>query len=124
MSLVTSERIRELWAEIKSKIYFKTEQTQDIVDGSVSNATLTLTRRDGTTKGLTVNNVSNATNATLATKATQDGSGNVITSTYATKTELNAKAPTASPTFTGTVTAATVTVTSALNIPGGKIWIE
>ena len=32
----------------------------------------------------------NATNAVNATKATQDASGNVITSTYATKTELNA----------------------------------
>lgn len=82
MSLVTSNRIKELWAEIKSKIYFKSEQTQDIVDGSVSNATLTLTRRDGTTKALTVNNVSNATNATLATKATSDGNGNNIASSY------------------------------------------
>lgn len=45
-------------------------------------------------------------------------------SIYATKTEVNAKAPTVSPTFTGTVTAETVTVTSALNIPGGKVWIE
>lgn len=32
-----------------------------------------------------------ATSADSATKATQDGSGNVITSTYATKTELNGK---------------------------------
>ena len=82
MSLVTSNRIKELWVEIKSKIYFKSEQTQDIVDGSVSNATLTLTRRDGTTEALTVNNVSNATNATLATKATSDGNGNNIASSY------------------------------------------
>ena len=87
MSLVTSARIKELWAEIKSKIYFKSEQTQDIVDGSVSNATLTLTRRDGTTKGLTVNNVSNATNATLATKATSDGNGNNIASSYLLKAD-------------------------------------
>ena len=62
--------------------------------------------------------------APTATKATQDGNGNTITTTYATKTEVNAKASTASPTFTGTVTASTLTVTSALNIPGGKIWIE
>ena len=87
MSLVQSERIKELWAEIKSKIYFKSEQTQDIVDGSVSNATLTLTRRDGTTKGLTVNNVTNATNATLATKATSDGNGNNIASSYLLKAD-------------------------------------
>lgn len=39
------------------------------------------------------------------------------------QTQLNAKAPTASPTFTGTVTAPTVTVSTTLNIPGGKIWI-
>lgn len=37
----------------------------------------------------------NATNATNATKATQDADGNVITDTYATKTELGAKADTA-----------------------------
>lgn len=43
-------------------------------------------------------------NASTATKATQDDSGNVITTTYATKTEMNAKAPLANPTFTGTVT--------------------
>ena len=58
-----------------------------------------------------------------AAKATADASGNTITSTYATKTEVNAKAPTASPTFTGTVTAPTLTVSTTLNIPGGKIWI-
>ena len=32
----------------------------------------------------------NATNATNATKATQDASGNVITSTYATKAQITA----------------------------------
>ena len=37
--------------------------------------------------------VANATNADSATKATQDASGNVITSTYATKTEMNGRAP-------------------------------
>ena len=36
-----------------------------------------------------------ADTATSATKATQDASGNIITSTYATKTELNAKQDTA-----------------------------
>lgn len=37
------------------------------------------------------NQADTATTATSATKATQDASGNVITSTYATKTELSAK---------------------------------
>lgn len=32
-------------------------------------------------------------------------------------------APKASPTFTGTVTAPNVTVSTSLTIPGGKIWI-
>ena len=36
----------------------------------------------------TATSATNATNATNATKATQDASGNVITTTYATKTEL------------------------------------
>lgn len=33
-------------------------------------------------------------------------------------------APKESPTFTGTVTAANVTVSTSLTIPGGKVWIE
>lgn len=59
----------------------------------------------GTVTGTFKGNVTG--NATSATKATQDASGNVITTTYATKTELGTKAPLASPTFTGTVTAPT-----------------
>ena len=59
-----------------------------------SSAVLTITKGDGTTSTITVNNVANATHATtadsattatsadLATKATQDGSGNVISSFY------------------------------------------
>lgn len=45
-------------------------------------------QKDGTYSGMTVGQ---ATNADNATKATQDASGNVITATYATKTENNAK---------------------------------
>lgn len=48
-----------------------------------------------------------AATADSATKATQDASGNVITTFYAANTELAKKAPLASPTFTGTVTAPT-----------------
>ena len=40
-------------------------------------------------KATNADNATNATNAANATKATQDASGNVITSTYATKNELN-----------------------------------
>ncbi len=54
-------------------------------------------------------------NADQATKASQDGQGNTISTTYAKK---------ASPTFTGTVTVPTLTVTTSLTIPGGKIYIE
>ena len=57
-----------------------------------------------TEKAASATTADSATTATSATKATQDASGNVITTTYATKTELNAKAPLANPTFTGTVT--------------------
>lgn len=42
----------------------------------------------GTDGAVTVNQAASATNATNATKATQDASGNTITTTYATKTEL------------------------------------
>lgn len=52
----------------------------------------------------TVNGANVTGTVPAATKATQDASGNVITTTYATKTEMNAKAPLANPTFTGTVT--------------------
>jgi hypothetical protein len=52
----------------------------------------------------TVNGATVTGTVPAATKATQDASGNVITTTYATKTEMNAKAPLANPTFTGTVT--------------------
>lgn len=51
----------------------------------------------------------------IAAYATRDGSGNIITDTYA---------PLDSPDFTGTVTAANVTVSNTLTIPGGKVWIE
>ena len=57
----------------------------------------------GTVTGTFKGNVTG--NATSATKATQDASGNVITTTYATKTELGTKAPLVSPIFIGTVTA-------------------
>ena len=45
------------------------------------------TRADSATTATTA---TNATNATNATKATQDASGNVITTTYATKAQLTA----------------------------------
>lgn len=51
---------------------------------------LTKTDASNTYLGKTAKAAS-ATNADSATKATQDASGNVITSTYATKTELSAK---------------------------------
>ena len=47
-----------------------------------SNATLTITKGNGTTSTVTVNNVANATNATNASKATQDSTGQQINTTY------------------------------------------
>ena len=41
-------------------------------------------------RATTATTATNATNATNATKATQDASGNVITTTYATKAQLTA----------------------------------
>ena len=72
----------------------------DVAAGANANQ-ITVTKNNTTTT-ITVNNVANAThantatsatsatNATNATKATQDASGNVITTTYATKAELSA----------------------------------
>lgn len=50
--------------------------------------TITLTGSDGTSLTKTINNVANAASAGSATKATQDGNGNVITTTYAKKSEV------------------------------------
>lgn len=58
--------------------------TATAFDGS-GDITIPVTSIDGAKVNGTV---ANATNAASATKATQDASGNVITATYATKTEL------------------------------------
>lgn len=50
-----------------------------VTDITGSNATLTITKGNGTTSTVTVNNVANATNAT---KATQDSAGQQINTTY------------------------------------------
>ena len=47
-----------------------------------SNATLTVTKGNGTTSSVTINNVAHATSADNATKATQDSSGQQINTTY------------------------------------------
>ena len=73
--------------------------------------TLVYNTGDATFKG-SVTATSFNGNATSATKATQDGSGNVITSTYA---------PIASPTFTGVTTSPYYLSTSKMNIPNGKV---
>lgn len=92
------------------------------------------TRADSATTATTA---TNATNATNATKATQDASGNVITSTYATKSQITALDSTS--TGTGAVvtgvsqTDGKVTVTKGnVQIPVGSatattyatIWVE
>lgn len=56
------------------------------------NASGVATKIDKVAAAATADTATTATTATNATKATQDASGNVITTTYATKTELNAKA--------------------------------
>lgn len=56
-----------------------------------ASGTITITKSDGSTA--TIKQI---------LKAIQDGNGNNIVNTYATKTDMNAKAPLASPTFTGT----------------------
>lgn len=66
---------------IGTKITWKNELVTAVPDGAVL-ATLTGNVSYAASAG-------SATSATSATKATQDASGNTITSTYATKTELN-----------------------------------
>jgi len=60
--------------------------------------------------------------SSTSTNAVQNKAVNTAITTI--NTNIAAKADTASPTFTGTVTAPTLTVTTTLNIPGGKVWIE
>ena len=64
--------------------YSKTEDTVSVVVAGTTADKINVTK-NGSTSTITVNNVANAVNAT---KATQDASGNVITTTYATKSEL------------------------------------
>ncbi len=89
---------------------------------------------NATTGAVTVNDATHAdsadsaTNATNATKATQDASGNVITETYATKTELNGVKTTANAALpkatydsqVGTVSAANMGTTATTVVTGIK----
>lgn len=75
------------------------------IGGAVTGTATSFNGSSNITINTTTVNGANVTGTVpAATKATQDASGNVITTTYATKTEMNAKAPLANPTFTGTVT--------------------
>lgn len=49
---------------------------------TANNATITVTKGNGTNSTTTINNVAHATNADLATKATQDSQGQQINTTY------------------------------------------
>lgn len=61
--------------------YSKTEDTVSAVVAGTTADKINVTK-NGSTSTITIDNVTNAT------KATQDASGNVITTTYATKSEL------------------------------------
>ena len=75
------------------------------IGGAVTGTATSFNGSSNITINTTAVNGANVTGTVpAATKATQDASGNVITTTYATKTEMNAKAPLANPSFTGTVT--------------------
>jgi hypothetical protein len=68
--LVTSGILEEV---LKNYLPIDTTYVKDI---TASNATITVTKGNGTTSTATINNVANAT------KATQDGDGNTINTTY------------------------------------------
>lgn len=66
--------------------------TESEIDNKISAVNTSITNiTNGTTKVGKATSADNATSATSATKATQDGNGNVITSTYETKTDASAK---------------------------------
>ena len=72
---------------------------------SIGNPVASVTESGGT---LTITKADGVVNTILQIlKAIQDGNGNNIVNTYATKTDMNTKAPLASPTFTGSPKATT-----------------
>ena len=83
-----------------------------ISTASVADDTITLSRPDGSTVVITVNNVAHAT------KADQDGNGAVITATYATKAALTAHVNTAEAKYISTASVAGDTIT--LSRPDGS----
>ena len=75
----------------------ETADKNSVTEVTGNDAKLTITKGNGSTSVVTIDNVDNANHATSAdsattaesaTKATQDGNGNVISTTYATKTEV------------------------------------
>lgn len=106
MTAKTETEVKEIFAAKMQTIEnnFQTLDTRtkgQVKTITVNNASVTITKGDGTQTTQTIDNVANAvhantaasatsaTNAANATKATQDASGNVITATYATKAELS-----------------------------------
>lgn len=74
------------------KIVEKINELADGVNSSLKEAPVLSV--NGQTGTVNITSVTNATNATNATKATQDGNGNNIVNTYATKEEIATKANT------------------------------
>lgn len=72
----------------------ETADKNSVTEVTGSDAKLTITKGNGSTSEVTIDNVNHATSADSATtaesatKATQDGNGNEISTTYATKTEV------------------------------------
>ncbi len=72
----------------------ETADKNSVTEVTGSDAKLTITKVNGSTSEVTIDNVNHATSADSATtaesatKATQDGNGNEISTTYATKTEV------------------------------------
>ena len=102
--IVTLPKLTRFFATCKSKFALKSELSDVATSGSYTDLSNTPTIPTVPT------NISAFTND----------------AGYVTNSSINLMeyAKVASPTFTGTVTAPTLTVTTALNIPGGKIWIE
>ena len=64
--------------------YLNTQNKGSVKSITSKNATVTITKGDNTSSTITINNVAQAT------KATQDGNGNIIANTYATKDQVTA----------------------------------
>lgn len=109
--LATTAFVQTAVAPLATTTYVDTKTNDKYSDVTANNATLTFTNGAGSSKAVTVNNVTSATNAYYTSTQAAGDNTTKIASTAFVKTAVDAavapKAPLASPALTGTPTAPT-----------------